>query len=128
MTNTARDDHAKHGATPAQPTDHDEHPAHLARPRTSWRSAPASAVRGGLVGAAESVPGISGGTIALVVGLYDDLIDAAGQLLHAGRELVTGLVRRRGLAPPRRRCASSTGRCWSPCCSAWWSSCSCRCS
>lgn len=56
-------------------------------------------MRGGLVGAAESVPGISGGTVALVVGLYDDLIDAAGEMLHAGRELVTGLVRRRGVAP-----------------------------
>ncbi|WP_251152614.1 DUF368 domain-containing protein [Cellulosimicrobium sp. Marseille-Q4280] len=79
--------------------EHDEHPAHLARRRTSWRSAPASAVRGGLVGAAESVPGISGGTIALVVGLYDDLIDAASELLHAARELVVGVVRRRGVAP-----------------------------
>ncbi len=83
-------------------TAHDEHPAHLTRSRTSWRSAPASAVRGGFVGAAESVPGISGGTVALVVGLYDDLVDAAGQVLHAGRELVAGLVRRRGLAPAAR--------------------------
>ncbi|MCB7135125.1 DUF368 domain-containing protein [Cellulosimicrobium marinum] len=77
----------------------DEHPAHLAHRRTAWRSAPGNAVRGGLVGAAESVPGISGGTIALVVGLYDDLIDAASQLLHAARELVTGVVRRRGVGP-----------------------------
>lgn len=59
-------------------------------------------MRGGLVGAAESVPGISGGTIALVVGLYDDLIDAAGQVLHAARELVTGVVRRTGLTTARR--------------------------
>lgn len=56
-------------------------------------------MRGGLVGAAESVPGISGGTIALVVGLYDQLIDAASQLVHAGREFVTGIARRRGLGP-----------------------------
>ena len=53
-------------------------------------------VRGGLVGAAESVPGISGGTIALVVGLYDDLIDSASQLVHALREFVTGITRGRG--------------------------------
>ncbi|GAB3158778.1 DUF368 domain-containing protein [Myceligenerans halotolerans] len=53
-------------------------------------------MRGGLVGAAESVPGISGGTIALVVGLYDHLIDAASQLVHAARELVTGIARGRG--------------------------------
>ncbi|THV41941.1 DUF368 domain-containing protein [Glycomyces buryatensis] len=51
-----------------------------------------------MVGAAESVPGISGGTIALVVGLYDDLIDAAGELLHAVRTLVSGIVRRTGTA------------------------------
>jgi putative membrane protein len=101
VTNTAHDEHGAHGDSRAQP-EHDEHPAHLARSRTSWRSGPASAVRGGLVGAAESVPGISGGTIALVVGLYDDLIDAAGQLLHALRELVTGVVRRRGVAPALR--------------------------
>lgn len=102
VTNTAQHDPATSGDQLARLADHDEHPSHRARPRTSWRSAPASAVRGGLVGAAESVPGISGGTVALVVGLYDDLIDAAGQLLHALRELVTGLVRRRGVGPAVR--------------------------
>ncbi|QGQ18384.1 DUF368 domain-containing protein [Cellulomonas sp. JZ18] len=64
--------------------------------RTSWSHAPLDAVRGGLIGAAESVPGISGGTIALVVGLYDQLVTAAGQVVHAGRALVTGVVRRTG--------------------------------
>ncbi|WP_253691288.1 DUF368 domain-containing protein [Cellulosimicrobium protaetiae] len=100
MTNTPPDEQPAraHDAQDVHPA-HDEHPAHLARPRTSWRSAPGYAIRGGLVGAAESVPGISGGTIALVVGLYDDLIDAASQVVHAGRELVTGLVRRRGVRP-----------------------------
>lgn len=66
------------------------------RRKTPWRMAPFNAFRGGLVGAAESVPGISGGTIALIVGLYDHLIDAAGELLHALRALVSGLVRREG--------------------------------
>ncbi|WP_199036460.1 DUF368 domain-containing protein [Glycomyces salinus] len=74
--------------------------------RTSWRSAPQLAVRGGLIGAAEGVPAISGGTIALVVGLYDQLIDAAGQLLHALRTLVSGIARRRGLAEGRRALAA----------------------
>jgi len=103
VTNTPSPEHqnVEHETRTTRET-HEEHPAHLARPRTSWRSAPVSAVRGGLVGAAESVPGISGGTIALVVGLYDDLIDAAGQVLHGGRELVSGLVRRRGTAPAVR--------------------------
>ncbi|WP_460498150.1 DUF368 domain-containing protein [Glycomyces tarimensis] len=67
------------------------------RAATSWKSAPFSAIRGGMVGAAESVPGISGGTIALVVGLYDDLIDSAGQLLHALRTTVSGIARRQGV-------------------------------
>ncbi|WP_198586935.1 DUF368 domain-containing protein [Glycomyces xiaoerkulensis] len=72
------------------------------RRRTSWRSAPFSALRGGLIGAAEGVPGVSGGTIALVVGLYDQLIDAAGELLHAARALVSGPVKRRGFGPGLR--------------------------
>jgi len=42
------------------------------------------------------VPGISGGTIALVVGLYDELVVSASQVVHAARALVTGLVRGRG--------------------------------
>ncbi|WP_125772848.1 DUF368 domain-containing protein [Antribacter gilvus] len=74
------------------------HVASTADRRTSWASAPVNALRGGLVGAAESVPGISGGTIALVVGLYDDLIDAASQVVHAGRQLVAGVVRKQGPA------------------------------
>lgn len=76
------------------------HPATPAR--TRWAHAPGNAVRGGLVGAAESVPGISGGTIALVVGLYDQLLTAASQVVHAGRELVQGVATRRGLRPAVR--------------------------
>ena len=70
----------------------------LVRRRTSWSRAPIDGVRGGLIGAAESVPGISGGTIALVVGLYDELVLSAGHVVHAARALVVGLVRRRGTA------------------------------
>jgi putative membrane protein len=76
---------------------------HAAPPTgTPWREAPGLMVRGGLVGAAESVPGISGGTIALVVGLYDRLLAAASQVVHAGRELVQGVAQGRGLRPARR--------------------------
>ncbi len=39
-------------------------------------------MRGVLIGAAEVVPGVSGGTIALVVGVYDDLIRSAGHLVR----------------------------------------------
>ena len=35
-------------------------------------------VRGGLMGAADVVPGVSGGTIALLLGIYDRLIANIG--------------------------------------------------
>lgn len=54
------------------------------------RAAPLHAVRGALIGAAEVVPGVSGGTVALVVGLYGTLIGSASQLLTALRLLLTG--------------------------------------
>lgn len=69
--------------------------------RATWRDAPGLLLRGGFVGAAEGVPGVSGGTIALVVGLYDRLIDSAGQLLHAVRLLVGVVLRRRTTAEVR---------------------------
>jgi len=47
-------------------------------------------VRGALIGAVETVPGVSGGTVALVVGIYHDLIDSAAHLLSALRIAATG--------------------------------------
>jgi putative membrane protein len=41
------------------------------------------AVRGSLIGCAEIVPGISGGTIALVVGIYERVLAAMREALHA---------------------------------------------
>ncbi|WP_402373506.1 DUF368 domain-containing protein [Isoptericola rhizosphaerae] len=69
---------------------------------TTWRAAPGLALRGGFVGMAESVPGISGGTIALVTGLYDRLLTGANQVVHAGRELVQGVAQGKGLRPAGR--------------------------
>lgn len=46
--------------------------------------------RGFLIGMAELVPGVSGGTVALVTGVYDELIDSASHVLAAGRALVRG--------------------------------------
>lgn len=90
MTNLSPDDAARPG-----PVRRHASPS----TKTPWSAAPGNAVRGGLVGAAESVPGISGGTIALVVGLYDGLLGAASQVVHAARELVQGVAGRRGLRP-----------------------------
>jgi putative membrane protein len=47
-------------------------------------------IRGVLIGVAEVIPGVSGGTIALIVGLYRKLIDAIADVVLAGRRLITG--------------------------------------
>jgi len=47
------------------------------------------AVRGACMGAADVVPGVSGGTVALLTGVYDRLIGAA----HAGARVIGRLVR-----------------------------------
>ena len=44
--------------------------------------APWSALAGFLMGAADSVPGVSGGTIALIVGVYERLIDSISRVLR----------------------------------------------
>lgn len=74
-----------------------------ARPR--FPSAPAialNAVRGALIGIAELLPGISGGTIALITGVYERLINTAAHLVAAGRALIAGPRRRAGFAAELR--------------------------
>ena len=44
--------------------------------RTSWREFPLLAIKGFLMGSADIVPGVSGGTMALIVGIYTRLIQA----------------------------------------------------
>lgn len=56
------------------------------------------ASRGALIGFAEIVPGVSGGTIALIVGVYDTLIDGAGHLARGVARTVIDGVRGRGLS------------------------------
>jgi putative membrane protein len=51
-------------------------------------------VRGALIGVVETVPGVSGGTVALVVGIYARLIQSASNFVSAVRVLVTGPNRR----------------------------------
>ena len=48
----------------------------------------ANLVRGGLMGAAEVVPGVSGGTLALIVGIYETLINAIANVVLAGRQFL----------------------------------------
>ncbi len=57
-----------------------------------WRSALLVVLRGMLMGAADAVPGVSGGTMALVTGIYQRLIVA---LSRFDAQLVQHLLRRR---------------------------------
>lgn len=56
-----------------------------------------NAVRGSLIGTAEVVPGISGGTVALITGVYESLVTSAGHIISALRMAIADLPRRRGL-------------------------------
>lgn len=55
-------------------------------------------LRGGAIGVTEALPGISGGTVALIVRVYDTLIDGAGHIFGSFRLLLTDLIRGRGIA------------------------------
>ncbi len=53
-------------------------------------------VRGGLIGTAETVPGVSGGTVALMTGVYETLLTSMGHLIAGVRVWTVDAVRRRG--------------------------------
>ncbi|GAB3616715.1 DUF368 domain-containing protein [Okibacterium endophyticum] len=58
-------------------------------------------VRGALIGIAEIIPGVSGGTIALIVGVYEDIIGSAGELVRGVVRAVADPLRGRGLTRAR---------------------------
>ncbi|WP_374727461.1 DUF368 domain-containing protein [Haloactinomyces albus] len=64
----------------------------------SVRTYAANAVRGGLIGTAETIPGVSGGTIALVTGVYESLINSAGHLVSAVKLAATDVPRGAGFS------------------------------
>jgi len=70
-----------------------------ARPRAS--SFVLNVARGGVIGAVEIVPGVSGGTMALVLGVYETIIGSAGHLVRGVVSWIGGLVRRSGTAAAR---------------------------
>lgn len=72
-------------------------------PRRSRALLPLDLVRGFLIGMAELVPGVSGGTVALVTGLYEQLIGSASHVVSAAGRLVTGPHRLRSAAEELRR-------------------------
>ena len=47
-------------------------------------------IRGALIGIVETIPGISGGTVALVAGIYQQLIESASAMIHWGLSIVRG--------------------------------------
>ncbi|MEL6615489.1 MAG: DUF368 domain-containing protein, partial [Bacteroidota bacterium] len=59
----------------------------------SWRRSPIHLLQGLLMGAADIIPGVSGGTMALIVGIYKDLIGAIGDGFTAVVTLVRGRPR-----------------------------------
>lgn len=69
----------------------------------SLRSVP-DVLRGAAIGTVEVIPGVSGGTVALVVGVYDRLIDGASHVVNAARFL-PDLARGRGPARSRAELA-----------------------
>jgi putative membrane protein len=54
---------------------------------------PGRLLRGVLIGIAEIIPGVSGGTIALIVGVYQDIISAAAHIVRAFTLLFTSTGR-----------------------------------
>ncbi|WP_346655112.1 DUF368 domain-containing protein [Arthrobacter sp. 260] len=63
------------------------------KPAPSVRSSLAHVIRGALIGIVELVPGVSGGTVALVLGIFDRLISSANHLI---RGVVRFTLRRQG--------------------------------
>lgn len=49
-------------------------------------------IRGALIGTVETVPGVSGGTVALVVGLYERLIGAASEMMTSLKLILKGVL------------------------------------
>ena len=59
------------------------------KPKTSPVELILNFIRGGLIALAELVPGISGGTVALVVGVYERALDAGNQLIGLVKAALT---------------------------------------
>ena len=72
-------------------------------PTRSKALIPLDLLRGFLIGSAELVPGVSGGTIALVTGVYDQLIDSAAHVVKAAKTVITGPNRWSGAVAELRR-------------------------
>lgn len=68
----------------------DTSPATSQHATRSRKWLPLDLLRGFLIGMAELIPGVSGGTVALVTGLYEQLIGSASHVVSAAKALVVG--------------------------------------
>jgi len=66
------------------------HARDLSHYRERVKSAVINLIRGALMGVAEVIPGVSGGTVALIVGIYRTLINAIADVVLAGRQILRG--------------------------------------
>ena len=66
-------------------------------PRRGWAERLGLVARGAVIGVVEVVPGVSGGTVALILGVYETLIRSAGHLVRAA---VAGAARLVGRGRP----------------------------
>src|SRR5690554_3316034 len=53
-------------------------------------------IRGAVIGVVEIIPGVSGGTMALVIGVYDTLISSVGEFVRGVVRSGEGMLRRTG--------------------------------
>lgn len=67
-------------------------------------------LRGALIGVVETIPGVSGGTVALLVGVYEQLLASASSLVRGLAYAVVDGVRGRGLARARAHLAQVSWR------------------
>jgi len=58
-------------------------------------------IRGALIGMVEIIPGVSGGTVALIIGVYETLIESMGEFVRGALALAAGLARDRGTTQAR---------------------------
>lgn len=72
-----------------RPDQTDVHPPAFERTPLNPGTVVFNFVRGGLIGSAELVPGISGGTVALVTGAYERVLHNANRLLDALKAFAT---------------------------------------
>ena len=70
------------------------------RPDRNWRDYAAITGRGVLMGAADIIPGVSGGTVALIVGIYAHLV---GSISHFDGVWIALVARRRWKRPSPTR-------------------------